>query len=80
MSTISGRVESYLPGKSITVLDSKGSRLTYVLGAGAQAPAEIVGKEVTVYAPTNDQGGTTTYEIERDGDTIKIKAKSKPQN
>lgn len=80
MSTISGRVESYLPGKSITVLDSKGSRLTYVLGAGSLAPAEIVGKEVTVYAPTNDQGGTTTYEIERDGDTIKIKAKSKPQN
>jgi len=80
MSTISGRVESYLPGKSITVLDSKGSRLAYVLGAGSLAPAEIVGKEVTVYAPTNDQGGTTTYEIERDGDTIKIKAKSKPQN
>lgn len=80
MSAISGRVESYLPGKSITVIDSKGSRVTYVLSAGPELTSEIVGKEVTVYAAPTSQGSTTTYEIERDGDTIKIKARPKLQN
>lgn len=80
MSTLTGRVEAYLPGRSITVIDSKGSRVTYVLSAETQLPSEVVmGKDVTIYVAPTEQERQTTYEIERDGGTIKIKAKTKPQ-
>lgn len=79
-TTVSGRVEAYMPGKSVTVINSKGERVTYVLSSESQVPAEVVmGKEVTVLAgPTQEPG--VTYEIEQDGNTIKIKAKNKPQD
>jgi hypothetical protein len=78
MTTVTGRVEAYVPGKSVTVVDPSGARVTYVLAAETQMPAEvIVGKEATIYAAPQGQPGEVTYEIEKDGDTIKIKAKTK---
>jgi len=78
-TTTTGKVAAYMPGKSITVIDSNGRSTTYVLGADAQLPSDVVvGKAVTVLASPAQQG--VTYEVERDGDTIKIKAKSKPQD
>jgi len=78
-TTTTGKVAAYMPGKSITVIDSNGRSTTYVLGADAQLSSDVVvGKAVTVLASPAQQG--VTYEVERDGDTIKIKAKSKPQD
>jgi hypothetical protein len=77
-TTQSGKVAAYSPGRSITVTDAKGYRTTYTLSPRATvAPEVVVGKDVTVYAPPSDPGAQITYEIERDGDKIKIKAKSK---
>lgn len=79
MSTLTGRVQAYLPGKSITVTDLNGARVTYVLAGESQLPADLVlGKEVTIHAAPKEQDAVT-YEIERDGDTIKIKAKNRQQ-
>jgi len=80
-TTLSGRVEAYMPGRSITVIDSTGNRATYMLSADTPMPAEMVmGRDVTVYAAPKDQSSQVTYEILRDGSTIKIKAKSKRDN
>jgi len=80
MTTLTGRVEAYLPGKSITVTDPSGARVTYVLTGESQVPADVVmGKEVTIQVPPKEQDAFT-YEIERDGDTIKIKAKNRKQD
>lgn len=80
MSTFTGKVEAYLPGKSITVTDASGARVTYVLGADSPVPAEmVVGKEITIPAAPTEQSAVT-YEIEQDGDTLRIKAKNPPQN
>jgi len=80
MSTLTGKVEAYLPGKSITVIDPSGARVTYVLSGESQVPADVVlGKAVTIHAAPKEQGAVT-YEIERDGDTIKIKAKNRQQD
>jgi hypothetical protein len=47
--TIQGRVEAYAPGKTITILRSDGSRVTYVIGQGARLPADIpLGKTITI--------------------------------
>jgi len=78
MTTLSGRVESYLPGRSITVIDPNGRRVSYLLSSTSQIPADVLmGKEVTIYAPSSEQASQVTYEVERDGDKIKIKAKTK---
>lgn len=80
MSTLTGRVEAYLPGKSITVTDPSGARVTYVLSGESQVPADVVmGKEVMIQVPPKEQDAFT-YEIERDGDTIRIKAKNRKQD
>ena len=80
-TTLSGRVESYMPGRSITVIDASGNRATYMLSSGATiSPEMVMGKDVTVYAAPRDQESQVTYEIVRDGSTIKIKAKSKRDN
>jgi hypothetical protein len=80
MSTLTGKVEAYLPGKSITVTDPNGARVTYVLSGESQVPADVVmGKEVTIQVAPERQDAAT-YEIERDGDTIKLKAKNRPQD
>ena len=72
---VTGTVETYVPGKSITVIDSKGARATYVLAPDAQLPEEVImGKKVTVLV-AKDKPKATVYVLERDGDQIKIKAK-----
>ncbi len=77
VTTLTGRVEAYRPGQSVTVLDSNGARLTYVLGGESQIPAEvIVGKEVTLYVAPKDHDARVVYEIQRHGNTVKIKAKT----
>jgi len=74
--TVTGTVQTYVPGESVTVLDSKGSRFTYVLAPGARVPRYVIrGKKVTVFAA---KGQTrATYVIEKEGDEIKIRAKAK---
>lgn len=77
MTTLKGKVEAYVPGKSITVTDTNGARVTYVLGPTSQVPAEVLmGKEVTIQVAPDDPA-TVTYEVERNGDVIRIKARPK---
>jgi hypothetical protein len=40
MSTLTGKVEAYQPGKSITVTDPSGARVTYVLSGESKVPAD----------------------------------------
>ena len=78
MSTLTGKVEAYLPGRSVTVLDQNGARVTYMLSSESQFPSEVLmGKEVTIYTVPKEHGARVVYEIKRDGNTIKIKAKTK---
>ena len=77
-TTLSGKVEAYSPGRSITVRNAHGYRTTYVLSPGTTVlPESLVGKDVVIQVPPSDQESELTYEIERSGDKIKIKAKSK---
>lgn len=78
MTTLTGRVDAYMPGKSVTVIDSKGARVTYVLSGESPLPVEaMIGKEVTIYVAPKELGARVIYEIHRDGNTIKIKARTK---
>ena len=73
-TTLTGTVETYLPGKSVTVLDPKGSRVTYVLSPDSSLPAEmLMGKQVTIYVAKGQP--RAVYFLERDGDKIRIKLK-----
>ena len=73
-TTLTGTVETYLPGKSITVLDPKGARITYVLSQDSSLPAEmLMGKQVTVYVAKGQP--RAVYFLERDGDKIRVKVK-----
>jgi hypothetical protein len=72
---LTATVEAYMPGKSITIIDSKGAKATYFLAPDAQLPQEmIMGKRVTILTPKGKPKGTV-YVLERDGDEIKLKAK-----
>jgi len=47
--TVHGRVQTYMPGKSVTLLKADGSTTTYVISDASQVPAELaMGKMVTV--------------------------------
>ena len=71
---VTGTVETYLPGKSVTVLDRKGARVTYVLTPDASLPAEmIMGKNITVYVAKGQP--KAVYFLERDGDKVRLKVK-----
>jgi hypothetical protein len=73
---VTGTVQSYVPGESVTIRDSKGSRFTYVLARDGGVPKYVIrGKRVTVFV-AKDQPGAT-YVLEREGDDIKIRAKAK---
>jgi len=58
-STVSGVVSAYESGKSLTVTNSDGSTVTYVLTPDIQAPPELAtGKTVTIMvAPARDPAG-----------------------
>jgi hypothetical protein len=48
-TTIEGKVQTYLPGKSITVLKADGSAVTFTVPEGSRVPPDIaVGRTVTV--------------------------------
>jgi hypothetical protein len=61
---ISGKVESYEAGKTLTILRSDGSKVTYVINEKSKVPAGLViGKTVSI-VPTSDSGDvaqTITY-------------------
>jgi hypothetical protein len=48
-TTTSGKVEAYIPGKTLTVLKADGSRVTYIVTETSQLPSDLViGKTVTI--------------------------------
>jgi hypothetical protein len=48
-TTVQGKVQTYLPGKSLTVIKADGSTVTFTVPAGSQVPPDIaVGRTVTV--------------------------------
>lgn len=61
---ISGKVEAYEAGKTLTILRSDGSKVTYVINEKSKVPAGLViGKTVSI-VPTSDSGDvaqTITY-------------------
>jgi hypothetical protein len=70
-STVSGVVTAYESGKSITVTNPDGSKVTYVLGPDVQAPADLAtGKTVTIMVVPGDPASkpvvkTITYKVEK---------------
>jgi hypothetical protein len=63
--TVQGKVQTYLPGKSITVLRSDGTQGTYPIAEGAKLPGEIpAGKVVTIR--TIPGGSVETIIIEKE--------------
>lgn len=48
--TVQGKVQAYTPGKTLTLLKSDGTPVTYKIAEGANMPAELaVGKVVTIH-------------------------------
>jgi hypothetical protein len=63
VTTVQGKVETYVPGKSITVMRADGTQTTYAIGAGAQLPSSIpVGKTVTIRTLPNGSVETVIVE------------------
>jgi hypothetical protein len=80
MSTLTGKVEAYLPGKSITVTDPSGARVTYALSGESLVSADaLMGKDVVIQAAPSGQEAVT-YEVVRDGETIRIKVRNPQQD
>jgi len=67
-TTTSGRVDSFIPGKTLTITRSDGSRVTYIINDQSQLPADLViGKTVTILpAPgsTEKVAKIVTYEVQ----------------
>jgi hypothetical protein len=63
----SGKVEAYESGKTLTILRSDGSKVTYVINASSQLPADIaIGKTVTILPMANSAEPivqTVTYTV-----------------
>jgi hypothetical protein len=60
---VQGTVKSYLPGKSLTVLKSDGTPVTYTIAQGAAMPADLaVGKVVSIRSMP---GGTMQIVVEK---------------
>ena len=65
-TNISGKVEAYEAGKTLTVIRSDGSKITYVINEKSKVPADLViGKTVSVLPLSVGSGepvaGTITY-------------------
>jgi len=62
---ISGKVETYVAGKTLTIQRSDGSRVTYVIDAHSRVPADLViGKTVAIVPLTGSKepvAETVTY-------------------
>jgi hypothetical protein len=66
-TTISGKVETYVAGKTLTIQRSDGSRVTYVIDAHSRVPADLViGKTVSIVPLTGSKepvAQTITYTV-----------------
>lgn len=61
--TVQGKVQAYLPGKSLTVLKADGTPMTLAIAEGAQLPMDLaVGKVVTIRSVP---GGVQTIVVEK---------------
>jgi hypothetical protein len=66
-TNISGKVEAYEAGKTLTITKSDGSNVTYVINAKSKVPADLViGKSITILPMTTAGSGepivqTITY-------------------
>lgn len=62
---ISGKVEAYESGKTLTILRSDGSKVTYVINAKSKLPSDLaVGKMITLLpAGSTTQVETVTYTV-----------------
>lgn len=85
-TSITGTVEAYEAGKTITITRPGGARVTYVINAESQIPADlVVGKTITLQAvpgPTAEEKvvRTVTYTRTKGRNTVtKTKTEIKPQ-
>jgi hypothetical protein len=66
-TTTSGKVEAYLPGKTLTITQADGSRVTYMVNEQSQLPTDLViGKTVSILPLTGSKervAKTVTYEV-----------------
>lgn len=66
---ISGKVEAYESGKTLTIVKSDGSKITYMLTGQSQVPADLaIGKTVTILiggGPNEPVAQTVTYTVEK---------------
>lgn len=66
-TTTSGRVEAYVPGKTLTITRSDGSKITYLVNEKSQLPGDLViGKTVTILPLTGSKdpvANIVTYEV-----------------
>ncbi len=75
-TNISGKVETYEAGKTLTVTRSDGSKITYVINAKSSVPSDLViGKTVTILPLTTTGAGehvaqTITYTTTTKTETV----------
>jgi hypothetical protein len=66
-TTTSGKVEGYVPGKTLTITRADGSRVTYMVNEHSKLPADlVVGKTVYILPQTGSGepvAQTVTYEV-----------------
>lgn len=66
---ISGKVEAFETGKTLTIVKSDGSKTTYMLTGQSQVPSDLtIGKTVTIViggSPDEPVAKTVTYTIEK---------------
>ena len=66
---VSGRVEAYESGKTLTILRSDGSKVTYLVTGQSQLPADLaIGKTVSILVlgdPSEPVAQTVTYTVEK---------------
>jgi len=63
-TTISGKIESYQPGKTITILGANGSRATYLISDKSKVPADLmIGKTVTILPITGSEQTAQTITV-----------------
>lgn len=66
---ISGKVEAYESGKTLTIVKADGSKTTYVLSGQSQVPTDLaIGKTVTIViggGPDEPVAKTVTYTVEK---------------
>lgn len=55
-TTTSGRVEAFVPGKTLTIMRPDGSRVTYIVNEQSQVPGDLlIGKTVTILPLTGSK-------------------------